>query len=127
MKTPTLTIYFDSLGVESIREIADKVIEETFLQPNDETGKRRKRQSADQNSNRLIFEERCVHITNIRLFLLDLQAQLMALQESVGGVQGNDDQIMEENVNISEVVNLNALETEFNISLTDMELVEDEV
>ena len=125
--TEKSSIYFDSLGIESIREIADEVIEETFLQPNDETGKRRKRQSADENSNRLIFEERCVHITNIRLFLLDLQAQLMALQESVGGVRRNDDQIMEENVNISEVINLNALQTEFNISLTDMELVEDEV
>ena len=62
------SIFFDALGMESIREIAEEIIEDIFIEQGEETGKKRKRQSADQNSNRFIFEERCIHVINTQLF-----------------------------------------------------------
>ena len=123
------SIFFDDLGEESIREIAEEIIEETFVEAGDETGKR-KRQSVDKNSNRLIFEERCTHVTNIRLFLLDIQAKLIEVHEDIEAAREIKDRISEEDSNemdISEVIDLDVLQTEFNVSLTGHEPVEDEV
>ena len=124
------SIFFEALGEENIREIAEEIIEEIFIEPGEEMGKKRKRQSADENSNRLIFEERCIHVTNTQLFLLDIQAKLIDMQEGIDSARETINRIPEEDSNemdISEVIDLDVLQTEFNVSLTGREQVEDEV
>ena len=125
-------MYFEPLGVENIREIANYIVENAFIrrerrQVNDR--KRGKRQSVDENSNRLIFAERCTHITNTQLFMSEIKTELLEIQQSLDTAYENEELLLQQNsteMDLNEAVNLTVLQTQFNVTLTDEEPVEDE-
>ena len=127
-------LYRQSRGIENIRQIAAQITEEKFIggtKRHANLQERLRRQNVEESSNRQVFDTRCAHVINTQLFLLDIQAKLQEIKESIESARKDEDVSTQQNatdVNLNEAVNLTVLETEFNVSLTDpTPMVDEEV
>ena len=125
-------VYHESLGTENIQQIADQIIDNIFAQitkRNVESKQRVQRQLMEETTKLQIFGTRCTHVQNTKLFLSDIQEKLQGIQQSIDAAYENIELRLLQNfteMDPSEAVNLTVLETEFNVSITDQEQVEDE-
>ena len=119
-------LYEYSRSIESIREIASEIVENVFIPTSDQ---RSKRQSTEQRTNRQIFDARCSHLVNTQLFFADIHAQLQNIQQSIINTREGSNILPDVNTTDRDMmssVNLTVLEIEFNTTLPQQQLMEDE-
>ena len=113
-------------SIESIRKIACLIVENAFIPT---PSQRSKRQSTEQNGNRQIFDARCSHLVNTQLFFTDIHAQLRNIQQSITNARERSNILPDPNTTDRDMmssVNLTVLEIEFNTTLPEQQLMDDE-
>ena len=118
--------YEYSRSIESIREIACVIVENTFIPTSDQ---RSKRQSTEQRTNRQVFDARCSHLVNTQRFFTEIHAQLQNIHQSIINARERSNILPDSNTSDRDVkssVNLTVLEIEFNITLHEQQPMDDE-
>ena len=117
--------YEYSRSIESIRKSACIIVEYAFIS----NRQRSKRQSTEQNGNRQIFDARCSHLVNTQLFFTEIYAQLRNIQQRIINARERSNILPHTNKPDSDMkssVNVSVLEIEFNTTLPEQQLMDDE-
>ena len=76
-------IYFASQGKENFERIADDIINDVFIGSSKRSATRIRRQVTGENALRELFASRCAHISNTKLFFMEIQTKLEEVQTSI--------------------------------------------
>ena len=76
-------IYFASQGKENFERIADDIINDMFIGSSKRSVTRIRRQVTGESALRELFASRCAHISNTKLFFMEIQTKLKEVQTSI--------------------------------------------
>ena len=76
-------IYFASQGKENFERIADDIINDVFIGSSKRSLTQIRRQVTGENALREIFASRCAHISNTKLFFMEIRTKLEEVQTSI--------------------------------------------
>ena len=76
-------IYFASQSKENFERIADDIIHDVFIGSSKQSATRIRRQVTGENVLRGLFALRCAHISNTKLFFMEIQTKLEEVQTSI--------------------------------------------
>ena len=86
-------IYFASQGKENFERIADDIINDVFIGSSKRSATRIRRQVTGENALRELFASRCVHISNTKLFFMEIRTKLEEVQTSIETSQEGANQL----------------------------------